>query len=227
MNGIMHLTSPKKKVLVSALLWAPVLWKLGISGDLGCGNTGCWRNIRAHVWQTIGHLLQGVFAGLLLIPWVRCHSGRELDISYEILDLGYPRGGTPEAGGTRGEGREQADTQQEDWKLWVKNIVGGGFIVVYPIYNLIKRWKTSNSDKHPYGFFRSSFFINGMMLVLAFDTVTVVSSLILLIFYKGYGTPLLGVFACEHRSFRYVYVPVTAILLVVLLGAVVLSATSP
>merc|ERR1712072_1108444 len=42
--------------------------------------------------------------------------------------------------------------------------------LIYPIYNLVKRSKTSCSEKHPEAFWESSYFLNNMDIAVPFTT---------------------------------------------------------
>ncbi|GAB5363406.1 hypothetical protein AAMO2058_000880200 [Amorphochlora amoebiformis] len=190
----------------SILLWLPIFFKLIMSGELGCGDKGCEHNVRSHIWETVAHILQGVVSGAFLLPWVTCqHSPDHLylpNLSSSVRAV--PR----------------------DVKKYViiKNIVASVLMVAYPVYNLVKRWKTSKTDRHPESFWDSSFFVNEMMVASGFVFSLSIGCIALVLTVGLRGRPLMGGLSCEHVSFTFSAVPAMIFLGGVVVIAAVLSA---
>mmetsp|Transcript_26624 Transcript_26624/g.36873 ORF Transcript_26624/g.36873 Transcript_26624/m.36873 type:complete len:259 (+) Transcript_26624:147-923(+) len=212
---------PRKWMVVgvagSLLLWLPVLAKLMISGDLGCGEEGCPYNVRHHVWQTIGHMLQGVITGILILPWVKC-TRQQLGLLYHGPILGVDEDDQYVAVSSLGLDAVTC----ERW-LAIKNTCGSVGLVLYPTYNLLKRWITSNTDRHPESFFYSSFFVNEMVLALALDLTLLAACFGLRLSVGVQGRPVFGKLSCDHKSFWTSYSISLGFLSVVLFASAMLS----
>lgn len=94
-----------------------------------------------HAWEHFCHAMQGIFFAVCMMPWVL--------MPRWVLKF--------------------APFVAHKYGRDMKNIamlLG----LIYPIYNLVKRSKTSCSEKHPETFWESSYFLNNMDIAVPFTT---------------------------------------------------------
>mmetsp|Transcript_27039 Transcript_27039/g.47821 ORF Transcript_27039/g.47821 Transcript_27039/m.47821 type:complete len:270 (-) Transcript_27039:148-957(-) len=218
--------NPQNWVLVSVsasfLLWLPVVVKYASTGHLGCDSDGCTHNVQGHIWQTFGHSLQGVITALLLIPWIKCDTvtrNRNAllgELGYNSVEFSEDHGNPPL--------HHISSTSQISSTL--KNVASCIGLVTYPIYNLFKRWHTSNTVRHPASFWGSTFFLNQMVLAIALDLTLILASMTIYFIYGRRGVALLGNgrhLSCELDSFVYTSTCALVLLLGVTVACGVLS----